>query len=478
MAPYARTINSIQALAVAKGVNYFANQRHRKFPGISVNTLTSPNFFYDNWIGSDQLMGVGQLESNKYRPLVGIPGLGVPMTPVYGVNVGSMPITSVSVGSNAITITMPATNFIVSGSGSSVSADRVPVVLEDYFTFVETVTPDPWDGIWIVNSTPNIANLDAVTFTAIPVNKTYSQTNLGTFSYELNIYPLLPTTVTKTSQLISTFDMDYKVTSTSIGDFGHLGLALGMITANPRGAYVLNQSDADGTYVELNIPIGVNSGRSRLVTYDVYKSKLRSYSGVGTDTPGRFQNTFKATVKYPTVAGDTDSYVTVGFARTHNSSAGDIVSNDMEIRTTALDNTLCFLASRMLPNNNWWISVTSQGPNQNATYEQRIDTGFSSGVKRNLRIDSTSYGVVRFYVDDNLIYTESSGKIIEPAYPNYEPAVYNSNLVCERMFVGAEVRSTGGTVTANKKFINIYSMQYTNNQAYLKTGISLLKKLK
>lgn len=475
MAPYARTINPIQALAVAKGVNYFATQRHRKFPGIGVNTLTSPNFFYDNWIGSDQIMGAGSLEGNKYRPLVGIPGLGTPMTSTAGG--GSVPITTVSVGSTAITITMPAVNYVTTGGGVN-TADRVPMELGDYFTFVEINTPDPWDGIWVINSTPNIANLEAVTFTAIPVNKTYSQASLGTFSYDSSIYTLLPTTVTKSPNLISTFDMNYELTSTSIGIYGHLGIALGMTAANPRGTYVLNQSDADGAYVELNIPIGVTSGRSRLVTYDVYKAKLSGYSGVGSDTVGRFQNTFKATVKYATISGDTDSYVTVGFARTHNSAAGQIVAATIEDRTIPLDNTLCFLASRMLPNNNWWISVTSQGPNQNATYEQRIDTGFSSGVKRNLKIDSTSYGVVKFYVDDNLVYTESSDRIIEPAYPNYQPAVYDQNLVCERMFVGAEVRSTLGTATANKKYINIYSMQYTNNQAYLKTGISLLKKLK
>jgi len=473
MAPYARTINSIQALAVAKGVNYFANQRHRKFPGIGVNTLTSPNFFYDNWIGSDQIMGVGQLETNTYRPLVGIPGLGIPMT--NNTNLGTTPITSVSVGSTAITITMPAANYVITGN---TTIDRVPMELGDYFTFVEINSPDPWDGIWVINSTPNIANLEAVTFTAIPVNKTYSQASLGSYSYDLSIYTLLPTTVTKSPKLVSTFDMNYEITSTSIGIYGHLGIALGMTLVTPRGAYALNQSDADGAYVELSIPSGVTSGRSRLSTYDVYKARIKGYSGIGSDTVGRFQNTFKATVKYATVSGDTDSYVTVGFARTHNSAAGQLVAATIEDRTVPLDNTLCFLASRMLPNNNWWISVTSQGPNQNATYEQRIDTGFSSGVKRNLRIDSTSYGVVKFYVDDNLVYTESSNRIIEPAYPNYQPAVYDSNLVCERMFVGAEVRSTLGTATANKKCINIYSMQYTNNEAYLKTGISLLKKLK
>lgn len=475
MAPYARTINSIQALAVAKGVNYFANQRHAKFPGIGVNTLTSPNFFYDNWIGSDQIMGVGNIEGNKYRPLVGIPGLGTPMTSTAGG--GSVPITTVSVGSTAITITMPAVNYVTTGGGVN-TADRVPMELGDYFTFVETNIPDPWDGIWVVNSTPNIANLDAVTFTAIPVNKTYSQASLGTFSYDLYLYMLLPTAVTKSTIFDSTFDMNQQITSNSIGNFGHLGISLGMTAANPRGAYVLNQSDADGAYVELNIPIGVTSSRSRLVTYNIYKAKLSGYSGVGVDTPGQFQNTFKATVKYATVAGDTDSFVTVGFARTHNSPAGSLVAATIEERTQCLDNTLCFLASRMLPNNNWWISVTSQGPNQNATYEQRIDTGFSSGVKRNLRIDSTSYGVVQFYVDNNLVYTEGSGKIVEPAYPSYEPYVYSTLNTCERMFVGAEVRSTAGTTTANKKYINIYSMQYTNNQAYLKTGISLLKKLK
>lgn len=464
-------VNPIQQLALARGVNCLANPRYGVFTGMVPSTLFLERV-WDNFKRGDWKYTASTVLQTT---LPAIPGVN------HWLFNKSTPTISPSVISAQATyteFTIPVANM--NGTGYTHQAN-ISYEVGDVFKVSNSVTPNPTlDKIWKVTQvTPALPNQ---VVRAVLLGVPYVQpTNVSIVNTALQIYKhnqLVPTT----SLTAPSIDYDYIFAGVSTPSYTFMGLTIPMNASSDVGTILYNQTDAGDIYARLRIPATSNNGRARLTTVDALEKRTGLYSGEGELDLGEAAWTFTATVRFAH-SNSTEGWCIVGPHRSHNSTIAAI--SDEETRQVGFDQTLCFVAGIAITGDeNWYVRISGRGPNQAAAYHKTIDTTFPSYLKSNLKItaDQTNR-VINFYINDTLVYQELNSPCIQVIIDSSNKAIYDADpqlqddTTNESMWVGVELRGDSVPLASNID-LWVYDMRFTNNQAYLKTGLIIKKKIK
>lgn len=464
-------VNPIQQFALARGANHFSNPRYGAFLGRTPTRMFAEEA-WDNFKRGDIKYTASGTSLTSIEP--SIPGVNHWL---FNTTTSTITFSVISVQATYTEFTLPMPN--ITGASGLVMQANEAWEIGDVFRITSS-TPNPTlDVLWKVTTvTPASPNQ---TVRAVKLGVPYTQpTDIVLGSVFTQIYKhnqLVPTS----SLTAASIDYNHVFAGVSTSAYTFLGWSLSMDATGDFGLISYGLSDGDGAYARLRIPASAGGGRSRLTTVDVLERRTGTYSGIGEFDIGAAEWTFTARVKYLT-SSSTEGWFIVGPHRTHNAEWSSI--QDETALTVAFDSVLCFVATTAFGNENWHILMHGLGPNQAAEFIQRIPTSFSSSVVRDLKITSNALGTrLNFYIDNTLVYTAIDSPLRQVIVNSHNRGFYDNDTAArqaitnESMWVGAEIRGNVAGVVSDVTAA-IYSMVFTNNKAYLRTGIQLLKKLK